>query len=64
MWDARAFTQQELRCWRRGHRGCSPGMLADFTVLTQDILAAGSPEILKETRVAATFVEGECVYER
>ncbi|KLU40049.1 MAG: hypothetical protein AA931_07045 [Peptococcaceae bacterium 1109] len=67
MWDAlRAFTYGgAYAAGEEDYRGVlAPGMLADFTVLTQDILAAGSPEILKETRVAATFVEGECVYER
>ena len=53
--------------WRRWRRGLSR-VLALGCLQTspsyQDILAAGSPEILKETRVAATFVEGECVYER
>lgn len=39
-----------------------PGMLADFTVLDQDITAALSPKIL-ETKVLRTVVGGKTVYE-
>lgn len=66
MWDAlRAYTYGGAYAAGEEHyRGTlAPGMLADFTVLTQDILAQGDPEILKETQVAATFVGGQCVYE-
>ena len=66
MWDAmRAFTYGgAYAAGEESYRGTlALGMAADFTVLTQDILAADDPEVLKETQVAATYVAGECVYE-
>jgi len=66
MWDAlRAFTYGGAYAAAEEHyRGTlSPGMLADFVVLTGDILAVDDPETLKEVHVAATYVGGECVYE-
>lgn len=57
-WDA-AFAASE-----EGYRGdLKEGYLADFVVLDQDILS-GRGEILKETQVCATFLEGVCVYSR
>ena len=40
----------------------APGMLADLVVLDRDPFA-GPPEAIHETRVAATYVDGACVYE-
>jgi predicted amidohydrolase YtcJ len=40
-----------------------PGKLADFTVLSQDIMKIPEPEILK-TRCAMTVIGGEVVYQR
>jgi len=40
-----------------------PGKLADFTVLSQDIMRIPDPEILK-TRAAMTVIGGETVYQR
>lgn len=65
MWDAlRAFTYGgAYAAGEESYRGTlAPGMLADFTVLTRDILSSDNPEVLKETEVAATFVGGKCVY--
>jgi predicted amidohydrolase YtcJ len=38
-----------------------PGKLADFTVLSQDIMKIPEPEILK-THCAMTIIGGEIVY--
>ena len=40
-----------------------PGKLADFTVLSQDIMKIPEPEILK-TRAEMTIISGEIVYQR
>jgi predicted amidohydrolase YtcJ len=40
-----------------------PGKLADFTVLSQDIMKIPESEILK-TRCAMTVIGGEVVYQR
>lgn len=67
MWDAlRAFTYGGAYAAREEtYRGTlSPGMRADFVVLTHDLLAEEDPEVLKETQVIATFVGGRCVYKR
>ncbi|HAF03701.1 MAG TPA: hypothetical protein DCG89_07885, partial [Spartobacteria bacterium] len=39
------------------------GMLADFTVLSADIMKIPEPEILK-TRAVMTVIGGKIVYER
>lgn len=67
MWDAlRAFTcGGAYAAGEEAYRGTlSPGMKADFVVLTKDILGENDPEILKETKIVATYVGGRCVYER
>ena len=51
-------------CGQEGCRGAlSPGMLADVTVLSDDIGALPAARIL-ETRVTCTIVGGEAVYLR
>jgi predicted amidohydrolase YtcJ len=40
-----------------------PGKLADFTVLSHDIMKIPEPEILK-TRCVMTVIGGEIAYER
>lgn len=45
-------------------KGCIwPGMAADFAIL-DGRLADGEPERLLHTKVAHTFIEGECVYSK
>jgi predicted amidohydrolase YtcJ len=41
----------------------APGKRADFVLLSQDVLAV-APAKLAETRVLATYVDGQAVYER
>jgi predicted amidohydrolase YtcJ len=40
-----------------------PGKLADFTILTQDLMQVPEDRIL-DTRVAYTIINGEIVYRR
>ena len=40
----------------------TPGKRADFVVLSQDIMTVSADQILK-TRVQATFIDGELVYD-
>lgn len=41
----------------------APGYLADFVVLSRDITAC-DPEEIQDTQVLATYVGGQCVFER
>ena len=56
IWAAYAAFEEELR------GSIAVGKLADFTVLSADIMKIPEPEILK-TRCLMTIIGGEVVYE-
>jgi len=57
LWPAYAAFQEQLM------GSLTPGKLADFVVLDQDIMRV-APELVLKTQVLATYVGGKAVYER
>ena len=57
LWPAYAAFQERIM------GSLTPGKLADFVVLDQDIMRV-APEQVLTTRVLATYVGGKAVYER
>ncbi|MFH1137886.1 MAG: amidohydrolase [Pseudomonadota bacterium] len=59
-----AYTTNAAKCsFEEREKGrIEPGMLADFVVLSEDILAT-APERIKDVKALKTFVGGELVYE-
>lgn len=60
----RAYTKGSAISAGREHElgTIEPGMLADLTVVDQNLFTC-NPEDIQKTRVVATFVGGRCVYE-
>ena len=57
LWPAYAAFQEQVM------GSLTPGKLADFVVLDQDIMRV-APELVLKTQVLATYVGGKVVYER